>query len=100
MRQSETRSSPPYAPLLQMAYGALSTQILCVAAQLGLPNRLAQGGPISAAELAPKIGVDALTVERVLRALVTMDVCTEIDGSRVPTDLARGVFAPKPSRLG
>ena len=70
MRRSETRSSPPYAPLLQMAYGALSTQILCVAAQLGLPDRLAQDGPISAAELAPKIGVDALTVERVLRALV------------------------------
>ena len=82
MRRSETRSSPPYAPLLQMAYGALSTQILCVAAQLGLPDRLAQDGPISAAELAPKIGVDALTVERVLRALVSMDVCTEIDGSR------------------
>ena len=82
MRQSETRSSPPYAPLLEMAYGALSTQILCVAAQLGLPDRLAQDGPISAAELAPKIGVDALTVERVLRALVSMDVCTEIDGSR------------------
>ena len=82
MRRSETRSSPPYAPLLQMAYGALSTQILCVAAQLGLPDRLAQDGPISASELAPKIGVDALTVERVLRALVSMDVCTEIDGSR------------------
>jgi hypothetical protein len=34
MRRSETRSSPPYAPLLQMAYGALSTQILCVAGLL------------------------------------------------------------------
>jgi hypothetical protein len=44
MQQSETRSSPPYAPLLQMAYGALSTQILCVAAQLGLSEHLAQAG--------------------------------------------------------
>src|SRR5215831_6379327 len=74
--------SPPYAPLLQMAYGALSTQILCVAAQLGLPEHLAQGGPISAVELAPRIGVEALTVERVLRALVNMNVCDELDGSR------------------
>jgi len=34
MRLSESRSSPPYAALLQTAYGALSTQILCVAALL------------------------------------------------------------------
>jgi len=65
-----------------MAYGALSTQILCVAAQLGLPEHIAQGGPISAVELAPRIGVEALTVERVLRALVNMNVCDELDGSR------------------
>jgi hypothetical protein len=82
MEQSETRNSPPYAPLLQLAYGALSTQILCVAAQLGIPEHLAQDGPVSAAELAPKIGVDALTVERLLRALVSMNVCNEIGGSQ------------------
>src|SRR5215472_62965 len=82
MGRSENRSSPPYAPLLQVAYGALNTQILCVAAQWELPDRVAEDGPISAAELAPKLGVDALTVQRVLRALVSMDVCNEIDGSR------------------
>jgi hypothetical protein len=75
-------ASPPYAPLLQMAYGALSTQILCVAAQLGLAERLARDGPITAMELAPKLAIDAALVERVLRALVSMNVCTELEGSR------------------
>ena len=37
---------------------------------------------MSALELAPKLGVDALTIERVLRALVSMKVCDEIDSSR------------------
>ncbi len=65
-----------------MAYGALSTQILCVAAQLGVAERLAQYGAITANELAPKLGADALTLERTLRALVSMKACDEIDGSR------------------
>jgi hypothetical protein len=83
MQRSQPRSpSPPYASLLQMAYGALSTQILYVAAQLGLAERLAQDGPITANELAPKLGTDALILERVLRALVSMNVCDELDGSR------------------
>jgi hypothetical protein len=65
-----------------MAYGALSTQILCVAAQLGVAERLAQDGPVTAGELAPKLGTDASIVERVVRALVSMGVCQERDGNR------------------
>jgi hypothetical protein len=65
-----------------MAYGALNTQILCVAVQLGLAERLGQDGPITANQLALKLGLDASIVERVLRALVSMEVCDEIDGSR------------------
>lgn len=83
MQRSATRNAPSgRAPLLQMAYGALSTQILCVAAQLGVAERLAQYGAITANELAPKLGADALTLERTLRALVSMKACDEIDGSR------------------
>src|SRR5882672_3645392 len=74
--------SPPYAPLLETAYGALRAQILCVAAELGLAERLAQNGPVTASELAPKLGVDAAVLERVLRGLVSMNVCDEIEGSR------------------
>jgi hypothetical protein len=75
-------ASPPYAPLLETAYGALRAQILCVAAELGLAERLAQNGPVTASELAPKLGVDAVVLERVLRGLVSMNVCDEIEGSR------------------
>jgi O-methyltransferase domain/Dimerisation domain len=83
VRQSEPQNaSPPFAPLLQIAYGALDSQILCVAAQLGLAERLAQDGPVTADDLASKIGVAVVTVERILRALVGMKVCNEIDGNR------------------
>jgi SAM-dependent methyltransferase len=74
--------APPYALLLETAYGALRAQILCVAAELGLAERLAQSGPLTASELAPKLGVDAAVLERVLRGLVSMNVCDEIEGSR------------------
>src|SRR6476620_11894027 len=83
MRGSEPpNTSQPYAPLLETAYGALRAQILCVAAELGLAERLAQDGPVTASELAPKLGVDAAVLERVLRGLVSMSVCAEIEGSR------------------
>ena len=75
-------ASPPYTPLLETAYGALRAQILCVAAELGLAERLAQNGPVTASELAPKLGVDAAVLERVLRGLVSINVCDEIEGSR------------------
>lgn len=81
-RSGPPHSSPPRAPLLQMAYGALTTQILCVAAQLGLAERLAADGPITAGELAPKLDVDESILERVLRALVSVNVCDEIEDGR------------------
>jgi hypothetical protein len=81
-RSEPQNASPPFAPLLQIAYGALDSQILCVAAQLGLAERLAHDGPISAVDLASSIGIDTVTVERVLRGLVSMNVCDEINGSR------------------
>ena len=57
MQRSEPLNpSPSYAPLLETAYGALRAQILCVAAELGLAERLAQSGPVTASELAPKLG--------------------------------------------
>jgi hypothetical protein len=68
--------------LLEAAYGALRAQILCVAAELGLAERLAQNGPVTANELAPKLGIDAAVLERVLRGLVSMNVCDEIEASR------------------
>jgi len=65
-----------------MAYGALNTQILCVAAQLGLAERLARDGPCTADKLATGVGTNASIVERMLPALVSLGVCEEIDGNR------------------
>jgi hypothetical protein len=81
-RAEPSDASPPYAPSLEAAYGALRAQILCVAAELGLAERLAQNGPVTANEFAPKLGIDAAVLERVLRGLVSMNVCDEIDGSK------------------
>ena len=81
-------ASPSYAPLLETAYGALRAQILCVAAELGIAGRLAQNGPATASELAPELGVDAAILERVLRCLVSMSVCDEIEWQPVPPDRA------------
>ena len=83
MQRSEPfDASPSYAPLLETAYGALRAQILCVAAELGIAERLWHDGPVTASELAPKLGIDATVLERVLRGLVSMNVCDEIEGSR------------------
>lgn len=78
----QPKTGPAYAALLQMAYGALTTQILCVGAQLGLAECLAQTAPATASELAPKLGVDAATAERLLRAFACLGLCIETEGSR------------------
>lgn len=67
-------------PLLRAAFGAQAAQVLYVAAKLGIADRL-QHGIASAAELAAVLDVDALGLQRILRALVSLGVCRE------PTEL-------------
>lgn len=69
------------APLLQAAFGAQSAQILYVAAKLGLADHL-RDGHRSATDLTQTLGVDAGAIQRVLRGLVSLGVCDEIDGLR------------------
>jgi O-methyltransferase domain len=84
MQRSEVAEpSPQFAPSLEAAYGALSFQVLSVAVELGIAERLAQDGPSAAIDLAPKLGIQALTLERILRGLVSVGVCEE---------LAQGMF--------
>ncbi|MGE5089401.1 MAG: methyltransferase [Candidatus Levyibacteriota bacterium] len=66
----------PAERLLRAAFGAQAAQILYVAAKLGLADRL-QHGTASAAELAAVLDVDALGLQRLLRALVGLGVCNE-----------------------
>ncbi len=69
------------APLLHVTFGALTAQILYVGAKLGLADEL-RSGHRTAAELGQALGVDVPGLRRVLRGLVSLGVCAEIDGDR------------------
>lgn len=68
------------APLLQAAFGAQTAQILYVAAKFGLAEHL-RDRHRTATELSQTLGVDAVALQRLLRGLVSLGVCDEIDGS-------------------
>jgi len=68
----------PFAPLLHVAFGAQSAQILYIAATLGVADHL-RDGQRTATDLSGALGVDAVALQRVLRGLVNLGVCTETD---------------------
>jgi len=68
----------PIAPLLHAAFGAQTSQILYIAAKLGLAD-LMRDGHRTATDLARLLGADAGALRRVLRGLVTLGVCDERD---------------------
>jgi hypothetical protein len=69
------------AALLRLAYGAQAAQLVYLAAQLGLADLL-KGGPVSTNDLAATVGVDAVLLRRILRALSSLDVLAEAPGDR------------------
>ncbi|HWO99064.1 MAG TPA: methyltransferase [Methylococcus sp.] len=71
----------PIAPLLHLAFGALTAQVLYVAVKLGLAHELGDGQRTTS-ELSQTLGVDVHSLRRVLRGLVSLGVCTEIDGDQ------------------
>jgi len=66
----------PQAALLQAAYGAQTAQMLYIAAKLGIADQL-QNGHKPAVEMANTLGVDASALQRILRGLVSLGVCSE-----------------------
>jgi SAM-dependent methyltransferase len=71
----------PSGPLLHAAFGAQTAQILYVAAKLGLADHL-RDRHRTATELARTVGTDAAALQRVLRGLVSLGVCDEVEGGR------------------
>lgn len=69
------------AALLRAAFGALTAQLLYVAAKLGLADQL-RDGHRTGAELAGILKADTAALQRVLRGLVSLGVCDEMDGNR------------------
>lgn len=75
-----TASSPP-PDLRQMLTGFWASQMIYVAARLGIADLLA-AGPRTAADLAQASGAHAESLYRMLRALAGLGVFREVDGGR------------------
>lgn len=69
---------PPSAVMMQIIISFMQTQAVYVAAKLGIAD-LVKDKPKSSAELAQATGVDARSLYRVLRALSSIGVFTEVD---------------------
>jgi SAM-dependent methyltransferase len=73
---TETKTPPPGDVLVQMIFGKVMTQTLCVAAKLRIADKLA-GGRKSAADLAKETNTHGPTLYRVLRCLAGFGVFDE-----------------------
>jgi hypothetical protein len=73
--------APPAFRLLRLLDGFVTTQLLYVAAKLGIAEAL-EAGPRSGAELAGEVGADSDALTRVLRGLVVDGVLAEQDDGR------------------
>jgi SAM-dependent methyltransferase len=69
--------APASMQMLEMLYGALATQMISVAAELGVADLLADG-PRPVAELAAGSGADTRSLHRLLRALAGLGVFREL----------------------
>jgi len=74
---SEAGTISPQVAVLRMIYGAVTTRLLAVAAELGVADRL-EDGPKPAGELAAACGADPDVLRRVLRTLAGVGVFTEV----------------------
>lgn len=78
---------PPHLRLARLMDGYLVTQLLYVAAKLGVADVLAEG-PQTADDVAAAVGADAPALRRVLRGLAAEGVLDELpDGRLALTDL-------------
>jgi ubiquinone/menaquinone biosynthesis C-methylase UbiE len=77
----ETAELPPAWRLLELLDGFVTTQLLYVAAKLGVAEALSDG-PRGAAEIAEVVGADPDVLQRVLRGLAVDGVLSEDDDGR------------------
>jgi orsellinic acid C2-O-methyltransferase len=68
----------PQARLMELINASWTTQAIATACELDLPDRLADRGR-TPADLAREAGADPDALSRLLRALVTLEVCEELD---------------------
>lgn len=76
-----TPELPPDAALFQLIYGYLPSQLVYVAARLGIADHI-HDSPKSSVELAPVLGANQQALQRVLRGLVNSGLLAEEEGGR------------------
>ena len=87
-RSSDSRAVPPAAVLSQLLRGSLVTQLIHVAAKLGVADLL-RAGPKNSDELAAAVSVDSQALYRALRALASPGIFSETQAGVVRIDAAR-----------
>ena len=78
MSSQPAAAVPPSAQLIQMGIAYWTSQLVFVAAQLGLADCLGTG-PRTSDDLARELGLDAAAFHRYLRTLAGLGVVTEVD---------------------
>jgi Dimerisation domain len=76
LRLGAVADPSPLSQLARLVDGYMTTQLLYVAAKLGIADALATG-PLSLAAIAETVGADAAFLRRALRGLVLEDVLQE-----------------------
>jgi hypothetical protein len=89
----------PREELRSMLTGFRISAALAVAAELGLSDHLA-AGPCSVADLAGTVSADETTLLRLMRALATVGVYTELpDGRFANTPVGEGLLSDAPATM-
>src|SRR5262249_23194745 len=99
-KKTAKRSAPrPHEVMLQLVSGYWLSQLVFVAAKLGVADELRRG-PTTAEALATRVGVHAPSLYRVLRALASCGVFAETAGGRFKlTPLAATLRSDAPGSL-
>jgi len=93
-----TDGRSPREALVRMTNGFEVSQAIHVAATLGIADLL-KDGPRSVGDLAEKAGADVSALRRLLRALASVGVFTEADGSFGQTPLSEYLRSDAPGSL-
>lgn len=98
-RQQRESVSESREALRQLIYGYQRTQLVAIAAKLGLPDLLA-AGPLLLHEIATQTTVPEAVLERMLNGLVSYGVCAQDDDGRYRlTPVGDGLRADVPGSL-
>jgi hypothetical protein len=79
--KENNREFPPSVAMMQMVTGFWVSSAIYVAAKLGLADHLG-GGSMDVDELAQRVGADSGALYRLLRALASVEVFTEVEPRR------------------